>query len=66
MVKSVGKVRSETPSKMIVLDFSDAGHPTVSYTGASWTGRDVRIALTLVQKGYTKQRYNLAHIKEEK
>jgi hypothetical protein len=63
--KTVEKVTSEAPSKMIVLDFSNANNPTATYTGAGWTGRDVQLALTLVRKGYSRQRYNLVHKKED-
>ena len=59
MVKKV----SEVPSKAIVLDFSNAGNPTFTYTGTGWTGKDIRVAINLVKHGYAKQRYSLAHKK---
>jgi len=61
--KTVEKVRSESPSKTITLDFSEAGAPTVTYKGQEWSGKDVHLALMLVQRGYRNWRYNLAHEK---
>lgn len=61
--KTVEKVISETPSKKITLDFTNPDVPTVAYLGANWSGKDVRLALILVRKGYREQRYKLAHEK---
>lgn len=62
--KTVEKVVSEAPIKKITLDFTNPDVPTVTYDGANWSGKDVRLALILVRKGYREQRYKLAHKKE--
>jgi hypothetical protein len=61
MVKKT--VVSESPRKMIVLDFSNQDMPACTYTGEGWSGKDIRVALALVKRGYLKQRYTLAHNK---